>query len=91
MAGMAQAADKPLAGVTLNLASMNDQFSAVLAQIAPKFKEATGAEIKVDIMDYGSLLTKTTADFVVTRRAMILSPWTSSGPASLPPMAIRSI
>ncbi|HWU63636.1 MAG TPA: sugar ABC transporter substrate-binding protein [Ensifer sp.] len=64
MAGMAQAADKPLAGVTLNLASMNDQFSAVLAQMAPKFKEATGAELKVDIMDYGSLLTKTTADFV---------------------------
>lgn len=64
MAGMAQAADKPLEGVTLNLASMNDQFSAVLAQIAPKFKEATGAELKVDIMDYGSLLTKTTADFV---------------------------
>ena len=64
MAGMAQAADKPLEGVTLNLASMNDQFSAVLAQIAPKFKDATGAELKVDIMDYGSLLTKTTADFV---------------------------
>ncbi len=64
MTGMAQAADKPLEGVTLNLASMNDQFSAVLAQIAPKFKEATGAELKVDIMDYGSLLTKTTADFV---------------------------
>jgi multiple sugar transport system substrate-binding protein len=64
MAGMAQAADKPLSGVTLNLASMNDQFSAVLAQIAPEFKEATGAELKVDIMDYGSLLTKTTADFV---------------------------
>lgn len=64
MTGMAHAADKPLEGVTLNLASMNDQFSAVLAQIAPKFKEATGAELKVDIMDYGSLLTKTTADFV---------------------------
>ncbi|MDR6902973.1 multiple sugar transport system substrate-binding protein [Rhizobium miluonense] len=63
-AGMAQAADKPLAGITLNLASMNDQFSAVLAQLAPEFKEATGAELKVDIMDYGSLLTKTTADFV---------------------------
>ncbi|MBB3569749.1 multiple sugar transport system substrate-binding protein [Rhizobium sp. BK491] len=63
-AGMAQAADKPLAGITLNLASMNDQFSAVLAQIAPEFKETTGAELKVDIMDYGSLLTKTTADFV---------------------------
>lgn len=64
MTGMAHAADKPLEGVTLNLASMNDQFSAVLAQMAPKFKEATGAELKVDIMDYGSLLTKTTADFV---------------------------
>ena len=63
-AGVANAADKPLEGVTLNLASMNDQFAAVLVDMAPQFKEATGAEIKVDIMDYGSLLTKTTADFV---------------------------
>jgi len=56
--------DKPLAGVTLTLASQNDQFGAVLANLAPKFKEATGAELKVEIMDYGQLLTKTTADFI---------------------------
>lgn len=63
-AGAAAAADKPLAGMTLNLASMNDQFSSVLTMIAPKFEEETGATVKVDILDYGSLLTKTTADFV---------------------------
>ncbi len=50
--------------MTLNVASMNDQFGAVLAELAPKFKEETGATVKVDILDYGSLLTKTTADFV---------------------------
>src|ERR1700720_3961512 len=60
----AEAADKPLEGVTLTLASQNDQFAAVLAALAPKFKEQTGATLKVDILDYGSLLTKTTADFV---------------------------
>ena len=60
----AYAADKPFAGVTLTLASQNDQFSAVLAKLAPDFKEATGADLKVEIMDYGQLLTKTTADFV---------------------------
>ena len=35
-----------------------------MAELAPKFKEETGATVKVDILDYGSLLTKTTADFV---------------------------
>jgi multiple sugar transport system substrate-binding protein len=64
LAGAATAADKPFAGVTLNLASQNDQFAAVLAALAPKFTEQTGAALKVDILDYGSLLTKTTADFV---------------------------
>ncbi|MCO6188646.1 sugar ABC transporter substrate-binding protein [Rhizobium sp. L1K21] len=63
-AGVGHAQDKPFEGVTLNLASMNDQFSTVLVEMAPEFKEATGAEVKVDILDYGSLLTKTTADFV---------------------------
>ena len=61
---VASAQDKPLEGVTLTLASQNDQFGAVLAKLAPKFKEATGAELKVEIMDYGQLLTKTTADFI---------------------------
>lgn len=60
----AQAADKPLAGVTLTLASQNDQFAPVLAKLAPRFEAETGATVKVDIMDYGQLLTKTTADFV---------------------------
>jgi multiple sugar transport system substrate-binding protein len=60
----AYAQDKPLAGVTLTLASQNDQFGAVLAKMAPMFKEATGADLKVEIMDYGTLLTKTTADFI---------------------------
>ena len=55
---------KPLDGVTLNVASQNDQFATVMAELAPKFKEATGATVKVDILDYGSLLTKTTADFI---------------------------
>lgn len=64
IAGAALAADKPLAGITLNLASQNDQFAPVIAKLAPKFEEATGAKVKVDILDYGSLLTKTQADFV---------------------------
>ncbi|CAM5771641.1 sugar ABC transporter substrate-binding protein [Labrys miyagiensis] len=63
-AGSAIAADKKFAGVTLTLASQNDQFAAVLAALSPKFTEETGAIVKVDILDYGSLLTKTTADFV---------------------------
>src|SRR5579863_10123986 len=60
----ASAADKPYDGVTLTLASQNDQFATVLADIAPKFKEATGITVKVDIMSYPELLTKVTADFV---------------------------
>ena len=64
MASTALAQDKPLAGVTLTLASQNDQFAAVLAQMAPEFKAATGADLKVDILGYGDLMTKTTADFV---------------------------
>ena len=57
-------ADQKFAGVTLNLASQNDQFAPVLAAMAPKFKEATGAEVKVDILNYPDLATKTQADFV---------------------------
>lgn len=55
---------KSLDGVTLTIASMNDGFSKVLTELAPAFKEETGADLKVEIMDYGTLLTKTTADFV---------------------------
>ncbi len=51
-------------GMTLNIASQNDQFATVLADLAPKFKEATGITVKVDILSYPELLTKVTADFV---------------------------
>jgi multiple sugar transport system substrate-binding protein len=64
MASTALGHAKPLDGVTLTLASQNDQFASVLAKLAPQFKEETGADLKVEIMDYGTLLTKTTADFI---------------------------
>jgi ABC-type glycerol-3-phosphate transport system substrate-binding protein len=51
-------------GVTLNIASQNDQFAAVLAALAPQFTEATGAKVNVDILSYPELLTKITADYV---------------------------
>ena len=51
----AAAADKPYDGVTLNLASQNDQFAAVLAAIAPKFEALTGAKVNVDILSYPEL------------------------------------
>src|SRR5579863_367460 len=60
----ASAADKPYDGVTLTLASQNDQFATVMADLAPKFKEATGVTVKVDILSYPELLSKVTADFV---------------------------
>jgi ABC-type glycerol-3-phosphate transport system substrate-binding protein len=60
----AGAADKPYDGVTLNLASQNDQFAAVLASIAPEFEAQTGAKVNVDILSYPELLTKITADYV---------------------------
>ena len=62
--GPAGAAEKPYDGITLTLASQNDQFGTVMADLAPKFKDATGITVKVDIMSYPELLTKTTADFV---------------------------
>ena len=62
--GPAGAAEKPYDGMTLTLASQNDQFATVMADLAPKFKDATGITVKVDIMSYPELLTKTTADFV---------------------------
>ena len=36
------AEDKPYDGVTLTLASQNDQFGTVMADLAPQFKEKTG-------------------------------------------------
>src|ERR1700744_2723143 len=59
-----EAAEKPYEGVTLNLASQNDQFAAVLAAIAPEFEAQTGAKVNVDILSYPQLLTKIPADYV---------------------------
>ncbi|QQM31606.1 sugar ABC transporter substrate-binding protein [Martelella lutilitoris] len=64
MGSTALAQDKPFSGITLTIASQNDQFAPVIAELAPKFEEETGATVKVDILDYGSLLTKTTADYI---------------------------
>jgi multiple sugar transport system substrate-binding protein len=64
VSGAVQAQVKPYDGVTLKLASQNDQFAAVLADLAPEFKQATGVTVKVDILSYPDLLTKMTADFV---------------------------
>ncbi len=57
-------ADMKYEGVTLNIASQNDQFAAVLAAEAPKFEALTGAKVNVDILSYPELLTKITADYV---------------------------
>jgi multiple sugar transport system substrate-binding protein len=62
--GLAQAAEKPYDGVTLNLASQNDQFAAVMADLVPRFKDETGISVKVDILSYPDLLTKVTSDFI---------------------------
>ncbi len=58
------AADARYDGVTLNIASQNDQFAAVLAAIAPEFEQLTGAKVNVDILSYPELLTKITADYI---------------------------
>jgi multiple sugar transport system substrate-binding protein len=59
-----QAQEKPYDGMTLNLASQNDQFAAVMADLVPQFKDRTGITVKVDILSYPELLTKITSDFI---------------------------
>lgn len=68
MASTACASAGDLDGVTLTLASMNDPFASVLSKLAPDFEKETGAVLKVETMDYGTLLTKTTADFIGNTR-----------------------
>ena len=63
-AGSALAQAPSLEGVTLNVASQNDQFAVVMAEIAPEFEELTGADVNVEILSYPELLTKITADFI---------------------------
>lgn len=62
-AGAAQAQER-FDGVTLSLASQNDQFAVILAAMAPDFEKATGAKVNVEILSYPELLTKITADYV---------------------------
>lgn len=60
----AGAQDRPYEGITLNLASQNDQFATTLATLAPMFEDETGITVNVDILSYPELLTKITADFI---------------------------
>lgn len=57
------------ADMTLTIASMNDPFGAAMSKLAPTIKEKTGIDLKVDIMGYGELMTKTTADFIGKTKA----------------------
>src|SRR6516162_5260455 len=50
VSGSVQAQVKSFEGLTLKLASQNDQFAAVLADLTPEFKQATGVTVKVDIL-----------------------------------------
>ena len=61
--------DKPFAGMTLTVASQNDQFAGVLVKLAPEFQAQTGVTVHVDILSYPELLTKVTADFIGKTRA----------------------
>jgi multiple sugar transport system substrate-binding protein len=60
----ALAQSQPYAGVKLNVASQNDQFSGPLVTLAPEFEKATGIKVSVDVLSYPELLTKITADFI---------------------------
>ena len=60
----AVAQDRPYEGVTLHVASQNDQFASTLVVLADGFTEVTGIEVIVDILSYPELLTKITADFI---------------------------
>jgi multiple sugar transport system substrate-binding protein len=68
-AAPAVAQDRPFSGVTLNLASMNDQYSGALVRLAPRAAEELGLDLRVEILSYPELLTKITADFVGNTRS----------------------
>jgi multiple sugar transport system substrate-binding protein len=55
---------KPFDGMTLRLASVNDQYSPGLKQLSARFKQETGITVVVDILGYGELQTKLTTDYV---------------------------
>ena len=55
---------KAFDGMTLRLASVNDQYSPGLKQLSARFHQQTGITVVVDILGYGELQTKVTTDFV---------------------------
>jgi multiple sugar transport system substrate-binding protein len=55
---------KPFDGMTLRLASVNDQYSPGLKALAARFLQETGITVVVDILGYGELQTKVTTDYV---------------------------
>ena len=57
------------ADTTLTIASMNDPFGAAMTKLAPAIAAKTGVGVTIDIMGYGELMTKTTADFVGKTKA----------------------
>lgn len=57
-------AAKPYDGMTLSIASTNDQFGPAMAKLAPEFTKQTGITLRIDILSYPELLTKVTADFI---------------------------
>ena len=63
-AGGAAAQGQRFDGVSLDLASQNDQFAGVLMKLVPRAKEDLGLDVRIDILSYPELLTKITADFI---------------------------
>jgi multiple sugar transport system substrate-binding protein len=55
---------KPFDGMTLRLASVNDQYSPGLKALSERFRQQTGITVVVDILGYGELQTKVTTDYV---------------------------
>jgi multiple sugar transport system substrate-binding protein len=55
---------KPFDGMTLRLASVNDQYSPGLKALSARFQQETGITVVVDILGYGELQTKLTTDYV---------------------------
>jgi multiple sugar transport system substrate-binding protein len=55
---------RPFDGMTLHLASVNDQYSPGLKTLSARFEQETGITVVVDILGYGELQTKITTDYV---------------------------
>ncbi len=69
LSAIMSASSADAASMTLTIASMNDPFGAAMTRLAPTIAAKTGVEVKIDIMGYGELMTKTNADFVGKTKA----------------------